>query len=173
MLRVAGRVFLGVGEREDVGETQGGGEQDESPETQRSRNVPPTMFASAAGLLLLGVLVGLVPQLRENTAAQAHRLLDAQAYQLRVLTGALPAELHAAPAAPLTESLVHAILALLAALGLAAAGLFPTRLAPVAAILAKPLFGLRKLHSGHVGDYVAWLVFGVASFGVACALALR
>jgi multicomponent Na+:H+ antiporter subunit D len=26
------------------------------------------------------------------------------------------------------------------------------------------LSGLRRLHSGHIGDYVAWLFVGVAAF---------
>jgi multicomponent Na+:H+ antiporter subunit D len=30
---------------------------------------------------------------------------------------------------------------------------------------------LRDLHSGHIGDYVAWLVFGVAALGGGLALA--
>jgi hypothetical protein len=34
------------------------------------------------------------------------------------------------------------------------------------------LFRLRRLHSGQVGDYVAWLTVGVAAFGGALALAL-
>jgi hypothetical protein len=33
--------------------------------------------------------------------------------------------------------------------------------------------GLRALHSGHVGDYVAWLTFGVAALGGAFAFVLR
>jgi multicomponent Na+:H+ antiporter subunit D len=34
----------------------------------------------------------------------------------------------------------------------------PRRLSPL-------LAGLRAVHSGHVGDYVAWLFFGVAALG--------
>jgi multicomponent Na+:H+ antiporter subunit D len=29
--------------------------------------------------------------------------------------------------------------------------------------------GLERLHSGHVGDYVAWLLFGAAVIGIAVA----
>jgi multicomponent Na+:H+ antiporter subunit D len=31
--------------------------------------------------------------------------------------------------------------------------------------------GLRALHSGHIGDYVAWLFVGVAALGVFLVLA--
>jgi multicomponent Na+:H+ antiporter subunit D len=32
---------------------------------------------------------------------------------------------------------------------------------------------LRALHSGHIGDYVAWLALGVAALGGSFALALH
>lgn len=175
VLRASARIFLGLGHREEIEEVGGGGAQDEAPETQRTRALPVPMVASAVALLLLGIAVGLVPGLRGRTVAQAHRLLDAQAYQLRVLTGASPPEVEVPPAEPLTESGVHALLALLAAICVAGGGLYPDRLASesIRRLLAKPLSGLRRLHSGHVGDYVAWLVLGVAGFGAACAFALR
>jgi multicomponent Na+:H+ antiporter subunit D len=36
-----------------------------------------------------------------------------------------------------------------------------------------PMRVLRELHSGHVGDYVAWLMLAVSLFGGAAAIALR
>jgi multicomponent Na+:H+ antiporter subunit D len=39
--------------------------------------------------------------------------------------------------------------------------------------LATLLVPLRRLHSGHIGDYVAWLTLGVAAFGAIFALLLR
>src|SRR5204863_14750 len=38
---------------------------------------------------------------------------------------------------------------------------------------ARALDGLRRLHSGHVGDYVAWLTAGLAALGAVFALSLR
>ena len=38
--------------------------------------------------------------------------------------------------------------------------------------LVPPLNGLRTLHSGHVGDYVAWLTFGTAVLGGLFAIGL-
>ena len=35
------------------------------------------------------------------------------------------------------------------------------------------LTGVRELHSGHPGDYVAWLTFGAAAFGGTFAVVLR
>jgi hypothetical protein len=44
---------------------------------------------------------------------------------------------------------------------------------PVARWVDGGVGALRELHSGHVGDYVAWLTVGVASFGGLCAWLLR
>jgi len=44
------------------------------------------------------------------------------------------------------------------------------------ALLDRPaaaLRGLRTLHSGHVGDYIAWFTFAMASLGGLFALTLR
>ena len=39
--------------------------------------------------------------------------------------------------------------------------------------IASHLRVVRNLHSGHVGDYVTWLTFGVATFGLLGLLFLR
>ena len=56
-------------------------------------------------------------------------------------------------------------------MAVAALALTPHRLGPVRA-LRRPLQGLRALHSGHVGDYVAWLTAGVSVIGGLFALTL-
>ena len=38
---------------------------------------------------------------------------------------------------------------------------------------ATAMHPLRRLHSGLIGDYVAWLTFGVAAFGVLCFWLIR
>jgi multicomponent Na+:H+ antiporter subunit D len=43
----------------------------------------------------------------------------------------------------------------------------------VAAPFAPPLHVLRRLHSGHIGDYVAWLFLGLAAFAALVGLPLR
>jgi multicomponent Na+:H+ antiporter subunit D len=37
-------------------------------------------------------------------------------------------------------------------------------------VVEPPVRVLHRLHSGHVGDYVAWLVFGVALLGALIAV---
>jgi hypothetical protein len=36
-----------------------------------------------------------------------------------------------------------------------------------------PIAWLRGIQSGHIGDYVAWIVVGLALYGAACAITLR
>jgi multicomponent Na+:H+ antiporter subunit D len=35
------------------------------------------------------------------------------------------------------------------------------------------LRGLRRLHSGHIGDYIAWWSTGAAALGLVCLVSLR
>jgi hypothetical protein len=65
------------------------------------------------------------------------------------------------------------IIAILAGIGLALGYLLwePGRRALDA--IASPLRMMRDQHSGHVGDYVTWLTFGVATFGLLGMLFLR
>ena len=88
---------------------------------------------------------------------------------------ARPAQRRSPPTS--AESLVWALAVTCGAAGLAAFGLWRRRL-PAALrerggrALAPALEGLRALHSGHVGDYVAWLTFGTAALGGLFAIGL-
>ncbi|HEY7956162.1 MAG TPA: proton-conducting transporter membrane subunit [Polyangia bacterium] len=174
-LRAAGRIFLGFGAREpeapDVGGIEG-----EAPETAPSpRRVPVPMLLAPIAALICGTLWNLWPPLRQSIANAAGQLADHAGYLARVLRGA-QAESIAPHLAP--PSWVHAVIPPLAALALAFLTLARSRL-PFAMrrraagklnIFWRPL---RRLHSGHVGDQVAWLTFGAALFAVAFALLYR
>jgi multicomponent Na+:H+ antiporter subunit D len=77
-----------------------------------------------------------------------------------------------------TIDVIIGMLTLVAAFGVAAAGLFgrpllrrlPRR---VRAGGRGAVVGLRGLHSGHIGDYIAWWTTGAGLLGGACLLALR
>ncbi|WP_171163539.1 complex I subunit 5 family protein [Streptomyces sp. I05A-00742] len=158
VLRAAARVFLGAGtsgrEEEGAAETAGG---DEEPETaRRVRRLPPPMATVAAALLAGSLAVGTVPALARGAAAAAHSFTDHAGYAATVLDGTRAA---AAPGQPYAWwSWTGAGLGLLSALlaaGLAALGVRGAVPARGWAAL------LRRLHSGHVGDYVAWTVAGI------------
>lgn len=66
------------------------------------------------------------------------------------------------------------LLSALLAVGAAALALWAPRLPDVVRSAAAPfapvLSGFRRVHSGHVGDYVAWLFLGVAAFAALVAM---
>ncbi|MFD9820160.1 complex I subunit 5 family protein [Streptomyces violascens] len=143
VLRVTARVFFGLGPR-PLGspgyETSGGGEE---PETEgRLGRVPVTMIAVPAVLLAGALAAGLTPGL----ASAVGRTFDPEAFH--------------APHWTVTGVLLGIASAVLAA-GLSGAAVRgPASHEPYA--WTEPL---RRLHSGHIGDYVAWLLVGTALLG--------
>lgn len=156
VLRVAGRVFAGLGPR--------AGEEERSPtEQEREQADRPVWLMFAPVLVLLGLAIA-------PTAWVGMRAGVAAA-------GFLRASERAAPVASATHSADAAAWASLA-LACAVAGfdLFRHRLPrPLLAALdgaSVPVAGLLlRLHSGLVGDYVAWIAAGLAL--LAASLALR
>jgi multicomponent Na+:H+ antiporter subunit D len=143
VLRVTARVFLGLGPRpeEDTAyETTGSGEE---PETrQRLSGIPDTMRAVPAVLLAAALAVGVVPGFARLVA---HGVSEAGS------GGVVVAPPHWTPAGVLLGLTSAALAVGLAALAVARPRLF------AGAYRASPL---RRLQSGHVGDYVAWLLVG-------------
>jgi multicomponent Na+:H+ antiporter subunit D len=158
VLRAGLRIFLGAGRplpppRDD--QTDG---QDEEPETEEPiPRTPVTMLAAIALLLAGGAAVGLVPWLAEQAGRGAALFLDRDGYLSQALTGSAAAPL-SVPEVGWTVPGV--LLGLLATVGAGAVAGLQLR----GGVLAVPSV-LRRLHSGHVGDYVAWLFAGVALLG--------
>jgi multicomponent Na+:H+ antiporter subunit D len=180
VLRATGRVFLGLGaaEREDDVDLARVAEEDED-EAQTSRGwTPPLMLIVPALLLLAAIVIGLIPGAIPGIETAAAHLGDHAAYARWVLSDVAPHY------APVEHSHVEAFDYLYGAGGtvgaLALAGL--TLLAPtlhrrVPHALIMPARGalstLRRLHSGHIGDYIAWWTAGAAMFGGASLILLR
>ncbi|MGW3116550.1 complex I subunit 5 family protein [Streptomyces sp. NPDC001107] len=148
VLRVAARVFLGLGPTPpDRGEyeTTGSGEQ---PETgRRLSRVPGPMTVVPTVLLAAALAIGVVPGFARLVA---HGMSEAASGGVVVSTPqwTLPGVLLG-----LTSTLF--------ALGLAAVAVTRPKL------LGAPDWALplRRLQSGHVGDYVAWVLVGAALLG--------
>ncbi|MFG2177612.1 complex I subunit 5 family protein [Streptomyces abikoensis] len=161
VLRVAAHVFLGAGHRPRTEEPETGG--DEEPETGRPVRRPPPPMATVAALLLVGALaVGTVPTLARGVAGAAHAFTDHAGYAAAVLDGRATAY----PGATTWWTWSGAGLGLLSAA-------LATGVAAAAVRTGRPggrwSAPLRRLHSGHVGDYVAWAAAGI---GLLAALAL-
>ncbi|MGK5727995.1 complex I subunit 5 family protein [Streptomyces sp. URMC 124] len=157
VLRVAAHVFLGAGQagrEDDEGpETTGGREE---PETGRRVRRPPVPMVTVAALLLAGSLaVGTVPALTGAVTAAAEFFMDHAGYAAAVLDGG-PAGRPQGPYAWWTWAGAGlGLLSTALAVALAARSVGPSsRTVPWSA-------PLRRLHSGHVGDYVAWTMAGI------------
>ncbi|QKZ16726.1 complex I subunit 5 family protein [Streptomyces chartreusis] len=148
VLRVAARVFLGLGpapEDDTEYETTGTGER---PETRhRLSRIPDTMTAVPALLLAGSLAVGVAPGFGE---VLSHAVNEAGS------GGAVVPAPHWSPAGVLLDLVATAL-----ALGLAA--LAVTRPGWLAA--PRRALPLRRLQSGHVGDYVAWVLVGATVLG--------
>ena len=127
------------------------------------------MYIPAVLLLVLALCVAGSGRFRETVARVAHQTQDAPAYQSLVLRGqplvTPPAPSDAADFPPVWRELLAAALAA----GLAAWSLFPTKAGHVGRAISHAagvaVHPLRVIHSGRIGDYIAWFVFGIAAYG--------
>jgi multicomponent Na+:H+ antiporter subunit D len=180
VLRVTGRVFLGWGaadRKEDVEASRQASEEGDE-ETAARDYTPPLMLAVPAVLLTGSIVIGLIPGLVPGIETAASHFHDHAAYFRWVLHD-LPG--HFAPTKAThveTYDYLYAAGSTLGALALAALTLFgyPLLGRVPRAVLGPPrraLTGLRELHSGHIGDYIAWWTAGAAALGGASLVLLR
>jgi multicomponent Na+:H+ antiporter subunit D len=175
-LRAGGAIFLGLG--------QGGPEEATEDETVSEEEGPaettPAVMWVPALLLALGALaVGLVPGLVEAFEGAAVQFANGSSYAATVLHGGSAPPIEAGPAysAP-ASAYVYSAITFTGAVAVAGVMLFGYR-APRSAsrglsdLTRRAVGPLRALHSGHIGDYVAWLVAGVALLGGSFAIALQ
>jgi multicomponent Na+:H+ antiporter subunit D len=157
VLRVVRTVFLGRGAvpprhpacRDAVAE---------ETDLERGRTPWPTI-ATGATLLVLGLAWGLVPGLIDAATHAAARFTDHAGYAASVLQGAAASAPAPAGEAPTAAAWLY--------------GLASGVLAIVFALLRTvPEGPLRALHSGRIGDYVAWAAVGAAAIASAFALTL-
>lgn len=175
ILRVAGRVFAGWGERlprhhELLSALS------EQPETLSPHDrTPAVMIVAPIVLLAGGMLIGLWSGLRDGIAAAAADMTDRAAYVADVLGTHAPITVHTphAPVVALDFLLAAAtVIGALVVAGFALVGAPNWRaLARAERTLTGSMVLLRRLHSGCVNDYIAWLVVGLAVIGAALVLA--
>jgi len=175
-LRAAGAIFLGWGKGGPPPATE---EESTSEEEGAPGRTPAVLFIPTALLALGALAVGVVPGVVEAFEGAAERFVDGSSYAAVVLRGTNGPAVEAASSysAP-GSAYVYSALTFAGALAVAAGGLFGYR---VRGSIAERLGGaaravvapLRALHSGHIGDYVAWLVAGVALLGGSFAIALQ
>jgi multicomponent Na+:H+ antiporter subunit D len=177
MLRAAGRVFLGLGAADEPYLSR---EPDEEHEVQRDPGRSPLlMLLPTAALAIAGTGLSLVPGLEQHAEHVAGRFQHTQAYIASVLQdqtrrpGSANFDLLKLP----WPSVLSGVLSFAGAILLALAALYRERLTGVLhstlAPVGPPLRVLKALHSGAIGDYVTWLVVGMAILGGLFAVVVR
>jgi multicomponent Na+:H+ antiporter subunit D len=178
VLRVTGRVFMGWGQREGPHEEQSGAAAEDQETSGSHDRTPPLMILVPAVLLVGALVLGLIPGAVPGIERFAAQFVDHRAYAAWVLHGA-HVPLPVLPASHISaDDYGYSLLSTFGALGLAALGLFGRALherLPAGPLRAAQsiLEGLRTLHSGHIGDYIAWWSAGVSVVGGVCLVALR
>jgi multicomponent Na+:H+ antiporter subunit D len=179
ILRAGLRIYGGVGPRPSPDAVAGTGEEttgaEEERETRELTRTPATMMLAIIVLVTGSLAVGVLPDAGQAFASAAQRFTDAGGYIRQALFHAAAVAPHPDHAAAWTASgVLLDVLAVALAGCFAWMGLFTSRLPAVVRALGRPavpVIGvLHRLHSGHVGDYVAWLFAGVA--GVTALIAL-
>jgi multicomponent Na+:H+ antiporter subunit D len=174
VLRVAGRVWGGWGPRHQQVDDLGG-QEDEMPETAPGHR-HRFMLAPPAFCLLLALAAGSWASLDRGAAHAAARFVAPEIYRNVVLgIGQTPS---APPLQDVARSLAPGLLSAMLAITVATLSLAPGTLAErlrriTHSVLRPILHSLRVVHDGHAGEYVAWLVLGVAVWGTLLALLIR
>ncbi|MFJ2582039.1 complex I subunit 5 family protein [Kitasatospora aureofaciens] len=172
VLRAGLRIFWGAGpalrSRPDEDETTGEGEE---PEIRSPQRTPPRAMTIVPAVLLgLAVLVGSLPAIAAALARGAAVFTDPAGYTAAVLThpstppGPMPAGDWTA-----TGVLLGLLSTSIAAALATAAVRKPSPTLPAHHPAARLVRALRRSHSGHLGDYLAWLALGVAALCIAIA----
>jgi len=178
VLRIAGRVFMGWGPAEGPDPNQTRAAQERVDETRDVRDhTPVTMMVVPAVMLTAAALVVFIPGALDGVQRAAVRFTDHAAYAKWVLGGSHVTWPHVELGRIEPLDVLYALIAIAFAIGAGALGLFgrplreslPRRVRePTRAVLR----GLRHLHSGEIGDYIAWWTAGASVLGAVCLLAL-
>jgi multicomponent Na+:H+ antiporter subunit D len=155
VLRVVRTVFLGLGPKPPPSRATAVSESGDEP-IERGRG-PLTGVIASVVLVVLGLVWGVVPGLVDAVTGAAAHFVDRPAYAATVLHGTAPGPLATAGEGPSTAAWLY---------GLASAVLAVA----IACLRTVPVGALRDVHSGRIGDYIAWLAAGTAL--VACVFAL-
>jgi multicomponent Na+:H+ antiporter subunit D len=172
-------VFFGWGatQREDDVQLARAAEEEEDEEQAARDWTPPLMLIVPAAMLIAAIVIGLIPGAVPGIETAASHFHDHYAYARWVLRDVGP---HFSPVSHShveTFDYLYGAGGTVGALAIAGLTLFAPRLhrrfpRAVIAPLLGALGALRQLHSGHIGDYIAWWTTGAALLGGASLILL-
>ncbi len=167
VLRIAFRIFFGWGQPAPSDKSSS---IEEKPETEHShQRTPAAMFVPAAALIMLGIVLTFLPQIQSRATESAYEFTNQSVYAASVLDNVQITSTQNAQPENLSSSIVHSCIALLLSVLLALSTVFRHKLGRAVNFTRSLELGnswLRQAHSGHPGDYVAWLSFGTALVGL-------
>ncbi len=166
VFRASARVFFGWGAPAGT-QRQRTSKSEAKTETEAGHHHTPVwMWAPAIVLISSGLLLGTLPGLARGALTAAARFEDSAGYAAHVLAG-VPLQTPV-PNTGIAGDAWFGILVLLAAIAFSGLHLLSKGSQPPRKPAVRPLMFLQRLHSGHVGDYVAFLTLGIGAFGAAC-----
>jgi len=180
VLRAALRIYFGLGDRPtELSQSESTSGSEEEPEVGGTlARVPLTMQIPIVVLLGGSLALGVAPGLAEAVGKAAHQFIDRGGYVSQAVTNTAGAPLPHVPDMHWTTlGVVLGLASAALAVGFAFLALyaqrFPAAIRRGAATLGGPLRVVRRAHSGHIGDYVAWLLVGLALLGALVGVPVR
>lgn len=168
VLRVTGRIFLGWGQHQEA-TSQGSPHIPMHRETHHGpQTTPVIMWLPALLLLVFAIGLGACKPLQEAVQRCAVRFQQSENYAAVVLDSATLPPLEV-KRSEVGSSPWHQAITVVAAAAVALAALFPRSLghgrqARFGKWLKKGMRPLRAIHSGRIGDYMAWFALGMAIY---------
>ena len=173
VLRFTGRALFNLGRGYSIA-SRGAPHIHMEVETHGKHSRVPAFMWVPMALLLLAAIFVTIP-IRHSAAHYAAQFENAPTYESVVL-GQSPSQFvplqHASTArnADVSSTWWTHIVVVVGMLLVAALGIFPRRRRSVVSnmvyrAIGYPLLRLRPLQSGRVGDYVAWMAFGIGAYG--------
>ncbi len=178
VLRATGRIYFGLGRpppRPD-GRDETSGSREEPEVDRLLARVPWTMLVPVVVLLLGALALGLLPGAHTAAEHAATWFTDPVGYAHEALTGTPSEPAMPAPVGNWTVSgvLLGLLSAALAVAG-AAAAIYADRVPArrLGRATGRPVVrALHRVHSGHIGDYIAWMMTGMATLAAFIGLPL-
>jgi multicomponent Na+:H+ antiporter subunit D len=170
IVRAGLRIFFGVGDPDDPILSEEPGESPAAGE----RPLIVVMYAVTLVLACAGLATGAWTGLAAKAMGAAHTFTDQLSYSHAVLDHRPPAPPPPGEWTTTTSAVLWGVVTFTGSIALGVASTmrnrFPSRLTDG---LSRVLAPLRAVHSGHVGDYVAWLTLGTAVIGGLFAVTIR